>query len=111
MFTEAQLIQFGNFLFTTYNVKESPDQIRQVSHADLENWKCNPENVTALFKIHQDVTLAKALGGDNYSAFIIAINVLNNRVSYDVHCEFHNKEYGDAFRLYRVSENFVYGKS
>ena len=121
MFTEAQLVSFGNFLLKTYGVqvhstdgKNQPIYQREVSHADVCNWKDeNPIKdfgikLPSRFQIGDEVLFYYIAEGraetfPAIGAFILAIHFYEGKVKYDL--ELKLGEYKS--RIYNVDSALV----
>lgn len=115
MFTEKQLVEFGNFLFKTYDVqvhstdgKNIPLYLRQVSDADFCNWKDgNPikaweTKLPSQHQIGENVWLQ--LWSDYIVSEINAVHFYESKVKYDLIV---NTSDGGQTRLYNVDSDFV----
>jgi hypothetical protein len=121
MFTEAQLVSFGNFLFTSYDVqvysndgKNTPIYPRGVTDADISNWKHKEEiQSTQLPSQFQqgDKALFICMPDDpSFSSFpgipceVLAIHFYKGKVKYDLDLLF----VGDQrSRIYNVDSVLV----
>lgn len=114
MSTIDKLVSFGNFLFKTNKVRyKKTGDIREVTHADLENWK-----ETAAFPVENSFPSRYGIGewvGVEFNqshtgnhAFIAKIHAVHftiSKVKYDLEipiCE----EY--STRIYNVDSCFVH---
>ncbi len=77
--TRDLLVQFGNFLFKRYEVPESDTfttKIREVSHADVENWKVEagvvPEEKNIIMQFNPDLRLKTTPNLEELRRFIFA---------------------------------------
>lgn len=114
MFTEAQLVSFGNFLLSRYNVqvystdgKNQPIYQRQVDDADIVNWKFDSEipDKIILPSGHQpeDKVWFKCWSA-NIPAEIHAVHFYVGKVKYDLQLFGDN---GNVTRIYNVDSAFV----
>lgn len=114
MFTEAQLVSFGNFLFSRYNVqvhssdgKNTPIYQREVSDADLCNWKVDsdiPDKIT-LPSAHQHDDFVWLSFWETYIASQVnAVHFYHDKVKYDLKVMGGN---GEETRVYNVDSAFV----
>lgn len=120
MFTEQQLIEFGNYLFRRYDVQEYstdgknvPLFQRQVSDADFCNWKneANPDLCTlpsqfqhgdkAIFESRTDVETAPYIG---IPCEVIGIHFYPGKVKYDLDLLFNENK---RSRIYNVDSVLV----
>ena len=113
MYSEAQLVSFGNSLLNTYDVtffsndgKNTPISKREVSHADVENWK-EKENYDGLMlpSAHQ---IGSSVFLQLWSARIVseihAVHFYEGKVKYDLIVFGDN---GEQTRLYNIDSAFV----
>lgn len=122
MFTEAHLINFGNYLLKTYGVsvyssdgKNIPIYQREVSHADMCNWKdvhpmiaddpVEHTNYPSRYKIDQYVWFR--LWSADIAAQIHSIHFYEGKVKYDLKLIGGN---GETTRVYNVDSIFVKDK-
>jgi hypothetical protein len=132
---KAQLVSFGNYLFTRYNVKvhstdgnNTPLYDRQVTDADLANWEHENQHFEGggvPFKAHTDYLSRYEIGekvklflmpeGEEtfpgINARVTAVHFTTGKVKYDLEIKF----YGDySTRLYNIDsvlvKDFDYGK-
>jgi hypothetical protein len=118
MFTEAQLVSFGNYLLKKYGVQEystdgsnTPIHQRQVGHADVCNWK-KAERPTLLplpsaFQIGDHVKLS--IFGADLPGQVLTVHFYESKVKYDV-CVYDLDEIGTPkyeTRLYNIDSAFV----
>ncbi len=114
MFTEAQLVSFGNFLFGRYDVqvhsndgKNTPIYQRQVSDADICNWKvdCDIPDKIILPSPHQreDAVWLK-LWSASIPAKIKNVHFYADKVKYDLELFGGN---GEVTRVYNVDSDHV----
>lgn len=120
MFTESQLVGFGNYLLCRYNVQEhstdgknTPLFQRQVSDADFRNWiDENPikENtyLPSQFNIGDKVLLSiKQSFGDNpypFTANVLAVHFYAAKVKYDLEIPIAEEP---PTRIYNIDSCFV----
>jgi len=122
MYTEAQLVTFGNYLFSRYGVKfhttdglNNPIGTRQVDDADLCNWKVDSDisNRTQLPSKFQHGDMVRFLasvkitGVDSYASIpaeILGIHFYPGKVKYDIEVQL-----GDDLksRIYNVDSALV----
>jgi hypothetical protein len=115
MFTEAQLISFGNFLFGRYDVqvyssdgKNTPIYQRLVTDADLCNWKVDsdiPEEQIVLPSAHKhDEFVWFCAWETQIAAQVHAVHFFKSKVKYDLKLIGGN---GEETRIYLVDSAFV----
>lgn len=118
MFNESHLVSFGNYLLSRYNVpvyssdgKNTPIHQREVSHADMENWKHeNPEEdrgvlLPSRYK-HNDPVFFK-FGGVEICANIHAVHFTVSKVKYDLDLFCVSADGEDYTRIYNVDSVYV----
>ena len=120
IYSESQLIRFGNFLFLTYGVmvhssdgKNQPIYERMVTDADLCNWK-ELENSDATLCGKREFTFGDSVkvflmpeGESDFPGFnakIISVHQLVGKCKYDVEITFAG---GFKSRIYNVDEVLV----
>lgn len=116
MFTEEQLVSFGNYLFRRYDVQEystdgknTPLFQRQVHDADLANWRHEAQpNQLLLPSQHQiedrvNVEMVVAEKPVIIPATVVNVHFYPGKVKYDLEIEL--KE--GATRIYNVDSCFV----
>ena len=95
MFTEQQLISFGNYLLLTYGVqvhstdgKNLPVYQREVSHADFENWKENQKDngnrLPSRFQLGDEVSVRFRPDFVINQATVIKVHFTESKVLYDL---------------------------
>lgn len=116
-YRDAYLIRFGNFLFKRYDVKvhssdgkNQPIYQREVSHADLENWKHeseynNHELYPSRYQIGQYVWFR--LWSADIAATVLCVHFYEGKVKYDL--ELLGTD-GDKTRIYNVDSAYVQDK-
>lgn len=116
-YRDSYLCRFGNFLFKRYGVmvhssdgKNQPIYQREVSHADLENWKSesefnNHELYPSRYEIGQYVWFR--LWSADIAATILCVHFYEGKVKYDL--ELLGKD-GDKTRIYNVDSCYVQDK-
>lgn len=124
MYTEKQLVSFGNSLLERYGVKthsadgkNEPLFNREVSHADVENWKEDFESNTvehratlfpSRYDIGEQVRVCLLPDGEEtfpgIPAVITAIHFTESKVKYDLQLNF-SGEY--STRIYNVDSILV----
>lgn len=128
MFTEQQLVDFGNYLLKTYGVqvfsndgKNAPLYQRQVTDADFCNWSVgdkigysNSETwLPSQFNIGDKVKVyLKGLSSANdgsikevdYSATVIAVHFYMGKVKYDLEVPIFEES---PTRIYNIDSSFV----
>lgn len=124
MFTEAQLVTFGNFLFQRYNVqvhssdgKNQPIYQREVTDADICNWKVDSDipdkNLPSQHQVGDKVYFCCMPAHTNrtdfpaISAEVLAVHFYNNKVKYDLDLLFAGDQ---RSRIYNVDEVLVPAK-
>lgn len=116
MFRAEDIVSFGNYLFRTYNVqvyssdgKNTPISLREVTHADFENWPSeNPDRHSWLpsrHKIGQPVWLR--LWSHDIIATVLCVHFYEGKVKYDLELLGDN---GDKTRIYNVDSMYVVDK-
>ena len=120
MYTESQLISFGNFLFKKYDVKITqsgaepiPLPVKEVSNdVDFYEWKeienPNPFQLPSRFQIGDEglfyyITEGRAETFPAIGAFILAVHFYEGKVKYDL--ELQLGEYKS--RIYNVDSALV----
>jgi hypothetical protein len=108
MFTEAQVVSFGNYLFQRYKVRvfsndgdNQPIIQRQVSHADVCNWKDKMKDSDQLYQ--GDPAWFRLWSAD-IIAQIHAIHSYEGTVKYDLILTGSN---GETTRVYNVDSKYV----
>jgi hypothetical protein len=119
MFTEKQVVEFGNYLLRRYDVQEYstdgkniPLSQRQVSDADFQNWKHEkPDKDTWLpsqFNIGDIVIFSvnQSFGEIPYpyKANVIAVHFYEGKVKYDLSIPIYNEP---PTRIYNIDSCFV----
>jgi hypothetical protein len=128
MYTEQQLVDFGNYLLKTYGVQvfsndgqNVPIYQRQVSDADFANWKVGDKvgysngdtwlpsqfNIGDKVKVH-----LKGLSSENdgtmrevdYAATILAVHFYQGKVKYDLEVPIFDEP---PTRIYNIDSIFV----
>lgn len=122
MFTEAHLISFGNYLLSTYGVqvhssdgKNIPIYQREVSHADMENWKYENSTQPAQDKEHSIFPSRYGIGefvwfrlwSADIAAMILCVHFYEGKVKYDLELL---ADDGDKTRIYNVDSVYVVDK-
>jgi len=113
LFTEAQLVSFGNFLLKTYGVqvystdgKNQPIYQREVTDADFSNWKevenPNPFQLPSGHQIDAPVWLA--LWSCRIPCEVHAVHFYDGKVKYDLRVF---GEDGQQTRVYNIDSAFV----
>lgn len=113
MFTEHQLISFGNYLLSHYGVqvhstdgKNTPLYQREVDHADFSNWKetqiYTGQQLPSGHQLGDAVWLA--LWSARVCSEVIAVHFYEGKVKYDLKVI---GEDGYTTRLYNVDSAFV----
>lgn len=118
MFNESHLVSFGNYLLKRYDVpvyssdgKNTPIYQREVSHADMENWKhLNPEEdrgvlLPSRYK-HNDPVFFK-FGDVKICAMIHAVHFTISKVKYDLDLFSVTTDGEDSTRIYNVDSVYV----
>lgn len=119
MYNESHLVSFGNYLLKRYEVpvyssdgKNAPIYQREVSHADMENWRHSmPADespgvlLPSRFK-HNDPVFFK-FGNIEICATIHAVHFTISKVKYDLDL-FHADANGEDYtRIYNVDSVYV----
>lgn len=121
MFTEAQLVSFGNFLLSTYNVqvysndgKNQPIYPRQVTDADFCNWKENnmvdESKLPSQFQHGDKVGFVCMPDDPNLTSFppipaeVLAVHFYTGKVKYDLELMFVDNQ---RSRIYNVDSILV----
>jgi len=121
LFTEAQLVSFGNFLFSTYGVqvhsndgKNKPIYPRQVTDADFANWKevekPNEQQLPSRFKHGDRAKFICMPDDENLQQFpgmpceIIGVHFYPGKVKYDLDLLFVDNQ---RSRIYNVDSVLV----
>lgn len=109
MFTEAQLVSFGNYLLFTYGVqvhstdgKNIPVYQREVSHADFENWKENQISPGGPISLGQPVWFR--LWSADIIGEVLSIHFHEGKTKYDLKLIGNN---GETTRIYNVDSAYV----
>lgn len=116
MFTEQQLVSFGNYLLLTYGVqvhstdgKNVPVYQREVTDADFCNWKDieKPDELQlpSQHQLGQPVWLR--LWSADIIGEILSIHFHEGKVKYDLKLIGNN---GETTRIYNVDSTFVASK-
>ncbi len=119
MYTEKQLVGFGNFLLKRYNVQvysndgtNTPIYDRNVHHADIENWKHdNPEAAAqavqqTMFQLDELVGLSWYETMPTVPCRIHQVHISQYRTTYDLIIKTGEKK-GEEARCYNVDERFL----
>lgn len=120
---EVQLVSFGNYLLKTYGVnvhsndgKNTPIYQREVTDADLANWKVEgefPSNCTyypSRHSLQQVVGIKFKNSIEPMNATIIGIHVYEGKIKYDVALWIGDGSVDDSqqqTRIYNVDSCFV----
>jgi hypothetical protein len=119
MYTEEQLVTFGNYLLKAYNVqihstdgKNQPLFQREVCHADVANWKTeNPPSANwfpSQFNINDRVMFCihQSSGPHPYpfNARILGVHFYAGKVKYDLEIPIDNEP---PTRVYNIDSCFV----
>lgn len=119
MFTKSHLVAFGNYLLKTYGVqvhssdgKNQPVYQREVTDADLSNWK---EDVKAdgllpsRFQHGDPVVVHFRKSGIIQNCKVIKIHFTESKVSYDLEVKWEGED-GDMYtdRLYNIDSAVVF---
>jgi len=97
MYTEAQLVSFGNYLLS------QPKSIHEVDHATLSNWKESQE-----LPYQEDQFVWFTLWSYKIAAQVLAIHPYGNKFKYDLKLIGHN---GEETRIYNVDSKCVAEKN
>lgn len=119
MYTEQQVVEFGNYLFRRYDVqqystdgKNTPLFQRQVCDADIANWKHEAPSKEAWFPSQFAIgdtvwfSVIQDSGPHPYpfKAEIIAVHFYEGKVKYDLNLPTHD---GPPTRIYNIDSCFV----
>lgn len=113
MFTQKQLVEFGNYLLTTYGVqvhstdgKNQPLFQREVTDADFSNWEHIEEpNPFQLPSGHQmEDRIWVCLWSTRFGGQIDGVHFYHGKVKYDVKVFGEN---GDYTKMYNVDSAFI----
>ena len=109
MFTESQLVSFGNFLFKTYGVcvhstdgRNTPLGQREASHADVSNWKEGHPELTEFYPIGKPVWFK--LWSTNVIGEILSVHLHEGKIKYDLKLI---GDDGETTRIYNVDSKYV----
>lgn len=107
MFTEQQLVSFGNYLLLTYGVqvhstdgKNNPIYQREVCDADLCNWK--EEQISTTITLGQPVWFR--LWSADIIGEVLSIHLHEGKTKYDLKLIGNN---GETTRIYNVDSAYV----
>lgn len=107
---KEQLVQFGNFLFSTYKVKDKRGDIRQVGGWDLANFEYDAAQnpATERFNLGEKVKVfLMPEGEESFPGFIghiTGIHYFYNKVKYDLEINFAGEI---STRIYNIDEVLV----
>lgn len=115
MYTEAQVVSFGNYLLQRYNVqvhstdgKNTPIYQREVCDADLSNWKeQNPQkpNENRLPSAHQRREAVWVnFWSNSIPCEVHAVHFYERKEKYDLNIFGSN---GDNTRIYNIDSAFI----
>lgn len=118
MYTEQQVVDFGNYLFRRYDVQEystdgknTPLFQRQVSDADVANWKQeSPSKIAWLPSLFKDGDKAwftfdpENQQGMGANCEILCVHFYPGKVKYDIEVTLSD---GTTTRLYNIDSCFV----
>lgn len=119
MYNEQQLAEFGNYLLRTYNVqvystdgRNTPLYERQVTDADLANWRHDAPDRNAWFPSRYNIgdqvvlSICQVYGENPYplKAKILSVHFYEGKVKYDLEIPV---ETGPPTRMYNIDSCFV----
>src|SRR6185503_7776496 len=113
MFIEKQLVEFGNFLLKTYGVKvhstdgkNTPLYQREVSHADVSNWRDEerPDELSLPSQFQIGDAVWFRLWSADIVTEVIAVHFYPEKVKYDLKVLVKD---GTTTRLYNIDSVFV----
>ncbi len=120
MFTEAQVVSFGNYLLQRYNVqvhstdgKNIPIYQREVCDADICNWKFDseiPDKIMLPSAFQPEDNALFCFDGAKIQAKVLGVHFYNGKVKYDLELYESPKEGNDSHystRIYNVDSAFV----
>lgn len=115
VFTEKQLVSFGNYLLKRYGVQvystdgtNTPLYPREVHDADFRNWHETPEGyargvLPSAHQIGDTIAISFAHATPSMSALVRAVHFFESKVKYDLQLDLGDS---DTTRIYNVDSYF-----